>query len=214
MRRIFRALQPDRVQTSNAAYAELLRRAGIEAEVLPMFGAIPVTGVESGRAEEVTRFGMFGMLHPEWAPEPLLEKLRGLGKRLEIAHIGRIGGGETIWRAMEQRHGGEIGFKRHGEQPAEQVSQFLTEMDFGIATTPLALIGKSATAAAMLEHGLPIIVNRDDVRYAGVAVQQPEGVIAMDGDFIESLRAARKSRPRRRLAAVADQFLQCLRGMR
>jgi glycosyltransferase involved in cell wall biosynthesis len=179
-----------------------------------MFGAIPVTGVESGRAEEVTRFGMFGMLHPEWAPAPLLEKLRGLGKRLEIAHIGRIGGGEAIWRAMEQRHGREIAFKRYGEQPAERVSQFLTDMDFGIATTPLALIGKSATAAAMLEHGLPVIVNRDDVRYAGIATERPAGVIAMDGAFIESLRAARKSEPRRRLEGVADQFLRWPRRRR
>jgi len=210
MRRIFKALKPGFVHTSNAAYTALLRRAGVEAEVLPMFGAIPVTGIETRRDEGVARFGMFGTLHPEWAPEPLVERLRGLGRRLEIEHIGRIGSGESTWQAMERRHGGEIAFKCHGEQPAERVSQFLMTLDFGIATTPLALIGKSATSAAMLEHGLPVIVNRDDVRYAGIAVERPEGVIAMDGDLLEVLHAARRSPPRRRLAAAADQFLKCL----
>jgi glycosyltransferase involved in cell wall biosynthesis len=214
MRHLFTALRPGCVQTSNGVYGELLKRAGIEAGELPMFGAIPVTGFEGEPEEDVARFGMFGTLHPQWAPEPLLERLRGLGKRIEIEHIGRIGSGEAIWRAMEERYGREIGFKRHGEQPAERVSQFLMSVDFGIATTPLALIGKSATAAAMLEHGLPVIVNRDDVRYAGIATEKPEGVIAMDGDLVEALRTARKRQPQRRLEAAADQFLQCLRRTR
>jgi hypothetical protein len=214
MRRIVRALKPGCVQTSNAVYAALLKREGMEAEVLPMFGAIPVTGVEVCRKEGVMRLGMFGTLHPQWPPEPLLERLRGLGKRVEIEHIGRMGSGEEVWRAMERRYGGGIVFHRHGEQPPELVSQVLMSLDFGIATTPLALIGKSATAAAMLEHGLPVIVNRDDVRYAGIDAEKPAGVIAMDDRLAEALRAARRRPPARRLEAVADQFLQSLRRMR
>jgi hypothetical protein len=215
MRRILRALRPGRVQTSNAAYAALLGRAGFAAEVLPMFGAIPVTGAGVQREGGVLRFGMFGALHPEWPPEPLLGRLRGLGKRLEIEHIGRMANGEETWRAMERRYGGEFGFKRHGEQPAARVSQFLTEMDFGIATTPLALIGKSATVAAMLEHGLPVIVNRDDVRYAGVeGKERPEGIIAMSEGLADTLRSAARREARSRLPEVADQFLESLRRPR
>ena len=45
-----------------------------------------------------------------------------------------------------------------GEQPSEVISQFLQYADFAINTgTPLHL-GKSSTFAAMLEHGLPIVV--------------------------------------------------------
>jgi len=199
MRRIFRALRPGCVQTSNVAYATLLRRAGVEAQVLPMFGAIPVTGVEAAREEGVARFGMFGVLHPEWRIEPLLGRLRGLGKQIVIKHIGRTGTGMLP----------EI--KRHGEQPAERVSQFLMEMDFGIATTPLALIGKSATVAAMLEHGLPVIVNRDDARYAGVDIERaPEGVIVMDDRLLDALLGARRRPPHPRLPEVAEQFLESL----
>ncbi len=209
MRRVFRALKPGCVHTSNATYAALLRQAGIDVEVMPLFGSIPVTAAAAARDPGVVKFGMFGLLHPVWPPEPLLGRLRGLGRRVEIAHMGRMGDGETLWREMERQDG--LVFKRHGEQPADVVSQFLMEMDFGIATTPLALFGKSATAAAMLEHGLPVIVNRDDVRYAGVEPgAKPEGVIVMDEGLIGALEGARRREPRSRLPEVADQFLASL----
>jgi hypothetical protein len=214
LKQIVRVLKPGCVQTSNAIYAGLLKRARIEAEVLPMFGAIPVTGVEAPRQEGMVRLGMFGTLHPQWPPRPLLERLGGLGKWVAIEHIGRIGSGEGVWTDMEREFGGGMDFKRHGEQPVETVSQFLMEMDFGIATTPLALIGKSATATAMLEHGLPVILNRDDVHYAGIPAAMPEGVIAMDEQLVEIMRAARRRPPAWRLEVVADQFLQGLRRTR
>jgi hypothetical protein len=213
MRRIFRALRPRSVHTSNSAYSGVLKEAGIEAEVLPLFGSIPITGAHIEREPGVARFGMFGELHPVWPPEPLLGRLRALGKRIEIAHIGRIGNGERLWREFEQRYGGEIAFKLHGEQPAARVAQFFAEVDFGIATTPLALIGKSATATAMLEHGLPVIVNRDDVRYAG-ADPAPPGVILMDEGLVGALQHAQRREPHSRLPAVADQFLESLRRTR
>jgi len=215
MRRLFRTLRPGCVQTSNAAYAALLGKAGIKAEVLPLFGSIPVTGGEIERDAGVARFGMFGELHPEWPPEPLLGRLRGLGKRIEIVHMGRIGKGAGVWREMERRYGMEFGLKRHGEQSVSRVARFLTEMDFGIATTPLALLGKSATATAMLEHGLPVIVNRDDVRFAGIAAaENPEGVIVMDEGLTGALREAHRREPHWRLPEVTDQFLECLRKTR
>ncbi len=209
MSRLFRALRTGPVQTSNAPYATLLRREGIEAEVLPLFGSIPLTGRPAPRDEGVARFGMFGQLHPNWPPEPLLGKLRALGKRVEIEHMGRMGSGEAVWREMEGRYG--FGFRRHGEQSPARVSQFLMDMDFGIATTPLALIGKSATAAAMLEHGLPVIVNRDDVRYPGMDTPpRPDGVILMDAP----LDHPQRRQPRSRLPEVADQFLAALQSVR
>ena len=123
--------------------------------------------------------------------------------------------GEAAWRKMKQRYAREFAFKRLGQQPPERVSQFLMEMDFGIATTPLALIGKSGTATAMLEHGLPVIVNRNDVQYPGVeAGDKPEGVIVMDGDFICALQEAPRREPRSRLPEVADQFLESLIAIR
>ncbi len=211
LKRMLRALRPAAVLTSNPTYAALLAAAGIDAAVLPLFGAISITGAATARDPAVARFGMFGELHPEWPAEPLLGRLRELGKRIEIAHIGRIGRGEALWREIELRYRSEFSFKRHGEQPPARISQFLMEMDFGIATTPLALLGKSGTAAAMLEHGLPVIVNRDDVHYPGIDTRgTPEGVIAMDASLIQALHGAKRREAHSRLPAVADQFLACL----
>jgi hypothetical protein len=208
MRRVFRALQPACVQTSNAPYAALLCKAGVNAEALPLFGSIPPAGTLVKRGNGVARFGMFGELHPVWPPEPLLGALRGMGKRIEIEHIGRIGKGLELWQRLEQQYGAEFAFKRHGEQPAARISQFLMDMDFGIATTPLALLAKSGTVTAMLEHGLPVIANRNDVRFVGVeADPKPEGVIVMDAELAAQLLNAKRRPAAWRLAQVAEQFL-------
>jgi glycosyltransferase involved in cell wall biosynthesis len=211
LRRILRAMRPAIVQTSNPTYAALLAAAGIEAEVLQLFGAIPITGGAASRDPDAARFGMFGALHPEWPPEPLLGRLRELGKRIEIAHIGHIGRGEALWRELELRYRAEFSFRRHGEQPPARISQFLMDMDFGIAATPLTLLGKSGAAAAMLEHGLPVIVNRDDVQYPGIKARgMQDGVIVMDASLIQALRTAKRREPHSRLPAVAGQFLESL----
>jgi hypothetical protein len=63
----------------------------------------------------------------------------------------------------------------------------------------------------MIEHGLPVIVNRDDVHYRGIDTRgTQEGVIAMDASLIQRLRAAKRREAHSRLPAVADQFLACL----
>jgi len=215
LRRIIRALRPVSVHTSNPAYCALLNKSGIESTVLPLFGSIPITAPPAPPDSAITRLGMFGTIHPEWHPDPLLNHLRTLGKPISIEHIGRIGRGEGTWREMEQRHSAHITFKLHGEQPAPRISQFLMEIDAGIATTPLALIGKSGTAAAMLEHGLPVIVNRDDIHYPGIhPTPIPEAVIPMSENFIDALRRAHKRQPCSQLPRIADQFLASLTGSR
>jgi hypothetical protein len=40
------------------------------------------------------------------------------------------------------------------------------DLPFGLATSPLALLGKSGTVAACLDLGLPVLVTRDDWRSA------------------------------------------------
>jgi hypothetical protein len=92
------------------------------------------------------------------------------------------------------------------------VSSVLNSLDFGIATTPLALLGKSASATAMLEHGLPLIVNRDEssvpLSDSNEAVSQL--VIRLNNQFSNSLAMARRTRPSAGLARTACQFLNDL----
>jgi hypothetical protein len=44
-----------------------------------------------------------------------------------------------------------------GEQPTERISQALQTASVGLSTNPVALVEKSGTAAAMREHGLPVV---------------------------------------------------------
>ena len=201
---------------NTAAYAGLLRAHGIAASTLPLCGSSPLPPPEiPPRTRGATLvFGMFGALHPVWPAEPLFSTLRTLGKKIVIAHIGRLGAsGEPLWQKLTTDYAGAFEFRRHGEQPAEKIAEFFrAEIDFGIATTPWELIGKSATVAAMLEHGLPVIVNRDDWHTVGAMDTAPASplLIKMDGMLPEKITASVRGEPVSLLPAVAARFLRDL----
>src|ERR1043165_5259114 len=176
-----RALKPSLIHTSNSAYVALLKSCGLQASRLPLYGAVPVsTEPDSKWYRPVFRdaglditdenrdrfwiFGMFGSLHPVWPPEPLfgnLEQNAKLhGKELVIAAAGRLGPGQDLWARLAADYAGRIKFVYMGERPTRELSEFFKFIDFGISATPYDIVGKSASGAAMIEHGVPLIVNR------------------------------------------------------
>jgi glycosyltransferase involved in cell wall biosynthesis len=199
------------IHTSNFVYIQLLARRGIDAKYLPLFGNVPIAKAENltRRDENALRLGMFGSIHPEWLPDKMFVQLESLNKPIQLSHIGRIGAGESVWLDLTERFGSEVEFRRLGEQPLEKISQFFSSIDFGVATTPLSLIGKSASVAAMLDHGLPVIVNRDDVHFRGITDTGPTAdlLIPVDEMFLERLTTVKRQAPRARLPEVAAQFL-------
>lgn len=223
------------VHTSNGTYRQVLAGYGIQADVLPLFGSVPVAlcGAEPWFARELSAagcdaldgardrwwlFAFFGALHPVWPPLPLLDRLRGAGagldKRIALLSVGRLGSGERLWTEMARVHT-DIPMIRLGEQPVERISHVLQTVDFGIATTPRALIGKSATAAAMFEHGLPVIVNREDCCWEGPPTIDPREaalIIRLDDAFGDRLRCARRLPAASRLHVVADHFMDAING--
>lgn len=214
--RLVRDLAPKRVQTSNPAYRHLLSGIGVAADVLPLFGNIPIIDAAQGHRAEGWHFIMFGAVPPKWPAEPLLPLLLASGKNISITHVGRIGAGQAVWDEMVRCYGDRIRFKRAGEQPAERVSQLLKEADFGVATVPWALVGKSGSVAAMIEHGLPVVVNRDDVRIPGFVEQGPPEpqLLRMGVDLVARLEGVKQGLRGSRLPAIADQFLAQINGAR
>jgi len=211
--RVVKALDTRVVHANTAAYTMLLKASGIAASTLPLFGSIPQPPGEMAArvGGETLVFGLFGTLHPVWPPEPLFSRLIRLGKKIVVAHIGRLGeAGEPLWKRLAGDYAGAIEFKRLGEQPPEKIAEFFRrEIDFGIATTPWALIGKSATVASMLEHGLPVIVNRDDWNpemKMDAGASSPL-LIKMDDNLADRISSARRKEPASNLPAVATQFL-------
>lgn len=181
---MLKELRPNLVHTTNPAYTAVLSRDVARVGCLPLFGNIPISLPEDDNwlFEELQRvgpgmdwsrertwlFGLFGALHPVWPPEPLFTYMSEAATRYQrtiaILSIGRLGPGEELWNRLAKAYGSRFTFLQLGEQPPERISQFLSTVDFGIATSPYVLIGKSGTVTSMLEHGLPVIVNRDDVR--------------------------------------------------
>jgi hypothetical protein len=228
------------MHTSNGTYQHALAQQGVRVGTLPLFGSIPVTGGKgtdwlapllasvgcdalsgplAGRSHWWL-FVLFGTVHPVWPPQPLLDELQAAAtaarRRVALISVGRLGSGESIWAEMTAAHGSRMPMLRLGEQPAPRISELFNSVDFGIATTPMALIGKSATVAAMFDHGLPVVVNRDDCRwYTPKAADEREAalVIPVGQDLAERLRNVRRLPAAWRLPSVAARWLGEVSGI-
>ena len=97
-------------------------------------------------------FAFFGALHPIWPPEPLFSYIASAAKSsrktVVMAAIGRLGLGKTLWQRLSRDYGGAFRFLNLSERPAARISEFFQAVDFGIATSPWALIGKSGSMPA------------------------------------------------------------------
>lgn len=223
-------LKPVAVHTSNAGYAQVLDGVGVAARVLPLCGSIPIVADAAGGWLEQQllqlgskppsaaphagqwRFGFFGTLPELWSPEPLFTYIAAAAERAKrqvaVISIGRMGPGERLWRTMQSQYGQRFHFARLGERSREEVSTFLQNIDFGLATTPWQLIGKSASTAAMLDHGVPVIVSRDDVDIGADGIETGHPLLQrMDAQLPQWLIRVRPRPPRDRLAAMAAQFV-------
>ena len=220
-------LCPRLIHTSNATYIARLQSRGVVARELPLFGNIPIAAPEAPLPPEFLAAGMplaaperdgwwfalfFGILHPEWQPEPfagiLLRAAKQAGKRVCWISAGRMGAaGEALWERLRQTYGGEIRFILCGEQPAERISALLRCVDFGVAASPWNLLGKSSAAATMLDHGLCVIVPRDEGAPSGDSAPYFRCDAMLPARLAEGLP---KRAPVSRLGEICAGFLHAL----
>jgi len=178
---LLRRLHPAHLGTTNACYREVLARYGFDAQVVPLFGNVPV-GAETAETwlyEALAQqgaigpdfdrrrswlFGMFGLIDPSWPATAMFARLADIARRADrrIVVVSAGSAGADAAPVFERAKAAlpEVSFALLGRQPAEQISQFLNTVDFGLSSYPYALLGKSGAVAAMLEHGLPVIVGR------------------------------------------------------
>jgi hypothetical protein len=217
---LVRAMQswaPRVVHTSNPTYRELLRRAGIAAQLLPLPGNIPiVAGHDSASARtwllrrigladadrQLLLAGVFGSIHGAFAEAQWLAPLREAcvagGRRLVLVQLGRAGPrGASLWQEVRAAAGAGVRLAELGELPADEVSIALQGLDLGVATTPWGLIGKSGSVASMLEHGLPVCVPCDDVQLLVGDTPEPLASPLLqrcDDSFLALVRGGRLAR--------------------
>ena len=237
--RLVKHLQPIVLHTSNLAYVAMLQQLGISASRLPMFGAIPIAekngdnwlfpklqklglDIKTENRNQFWLFGFFGTLHPTWPAEPLFTYLNQAGiqhqRRIAFISVGRLGTGEMLWESLSNNYSSQFVFLRLGEQLPNKISEVLNSIDFGITPTPYLLTGKSGTIAALLEHGLPVIVNDNGFQFASCPMLTHSGektLHLMDSSLPNQIShyVVNRKPAQSRLQCVAIQFLEDLSNL-
>jgi hypothetical protein len=239
IRRLLCQLKPARVHTQARPHQQLLHLLGMQAANLPLFGNIRIQpdGAEEGRRLIFSDLqeadpgpgdgsawhigGLFGVIHPEWRPEPFfkpwLQAAEKSGRQPLLVLIGRSGRSTEHLQALLQPYLPRLQVRRLGPLPDPVVSQVLQALDFGLATTPWQLREKSGSLAALRDHGLPIVLTRDDWRPRGVSAD-PEAPEADPGCFLAQadrpipFQKLKRRPPADTLPQVAARFLADLQG--
>jgi hypothetical protein len=222
-------LQPSKVYTTNGLYRRMLEAYDIATSLLPHPGNVPVQesragwlpealvqgGVELGPGglSDVYMIGLFGSLYDNLELPRLLPIFdtvaRRKGKRPLIASIG-IMGDRPEWRHWKSVYGEQYGLVDLGPDTTLRISQFINSLDLAVATTSLPQVGKSGTAAAFLEHGIPVLVPTEYPYFRhwreSMMNEFPANCFRLTADISDRLCAAERVPPQPRLPALADKL--------
>ena len=171
--------KPTWITSSNSAAIDRLKNAGVQVNFLYLFGNIPYSSTSKvASAGQNLKIAFFGTLYADFPYEKLDEFFSVLSKtsakKLEIILIGRqrenAGTEKVLFICKKEGYSVE----RTGKLSTKLISEQLQECSLGVSTTPYDVIGKSGATAAMLEHGLPVLVNDDgDTPQQNLIVHDP-----------------------------------------
>ena len=225
IKRLISHINPAIIHTQSLLYQLQLVGLGYDSFYLPLFSNIPrymqsnshdSLPAESNSFQETKNIYLvvFGSIHPgapivELAHDALLYS-RENGKVISLVMIGRCGNELKHWTEVWAQVG--LPMQILGEQPPEVISRILTEASLGVSTTPAALIGKSGTVAAMLEHGLPVLSVSQPWRTGKLsALKIPEWVyVYSPGNFAKYLKPKPSVAPINNVSNIAQQLASSL----
>jgi hypothetical protein len=158
IKKIVRNIKPQSVNTQNKLYQFFLQYNNISAEVLPIFGNIPVTGVKK-EVVAFRQFVLFGFIY-SGAPfsdfvDDLMTTSNKFDKPIKFIFIGNNGPEINKYKTILENY--NICYQVLGRQPESVISQILIDSDIGISTTPYFQSEKSGVYAAYKEHQINII---------------------------------------------------------
>ena len=218
--RLFSKLQPRIFHVSNHGYQSILSSFGIETRILPLFSNIPFTLNISpvNHLPGQWTFVFFGSINRDWKPEPLLGQIEiarishGI-ESCQFISVGNLGDyGTQLWDSLHALNYSSFSYTRLGELSSDLVSEQLQHADFGIAVMPSLLVGKSGSVAAMLSHGLPVIISRlsRNCDLWHQSLKHTGHYILLDSSFTKSLVSACKYTPVNTLETTTLQFMNDL----
>jgi hypothetical protein len=223
-----RKLEPVIVHTQCQPYRWSLERLGVETKLLPLFGNITIEpgdgwGLIQGKATEPSGAlesrenwflaGIFGSIHPEWVQAfdaaALHKFCKQTGRRLALVLLGSNHLSPSDEKSLEEKMAPYGSIWRLGRLSSEDVSKILGELDLGLPATPPALIEKSGTAVAMQEHGLPLLLYRDDWKINHMPAPDLSAFNALSANtpnLPEHLSKLQKNTPASRISTISTQF--------
>ena len=167
---LFMYINPKVLHVSNNYCKVLLREHRIKAKLLPIFSNIPCLYPRPNISSSLSSwsFIFFGTFSKNWPYEDFFSRIESLRSISGISHckfylVGNCGDfAKSLWRNFNLKSKtlySSFSFISTGSLSVEKISKLMSQADFGVSTTPLHLIEKSGSVAAMILHGLPIIVN-------------------------------------------------------
>ena len=220
---LLKKLSPAVLHTQTRLYQSHLERLGYKAEHLSLFGNIPVVRKTKPASfdEDVSDtnkdkiwFVLFGGIHPGAPVEKFSKAISGYARNKEVqvllTIIGRCGKEQEHWAKIWASFG--LSVEVLGEQSPAIISQVLRYGSVGISTTPLSLTEKSGAAAAMREHGLPVLnISRQWHPKGFPDLEHPSWVFEYSEENFESCLTAKPIKsPENNLTQVSHQLINSL----
>ncbi|NEN22239.1 glycosyltransferase family 4 protein [Cryomorpha ignava] len=156
-------LKPEIIDTSTHQYQSCLSAIGLKSQILGLFGNIPILKTGEHKSDDGISRGVYFGASPNFENmnafvEPIRRFLEETNEKLEITLCGQSGEKGKRFAALLRARVGSNSFtvQEKGRMSSEDLSKLFLHMDFGIARIPPQLLGKSGSAIALLEHGLPL----------------------------------------------------------
>lgn len=175
------SVSPVKSWTSNLIYQRALSRAGIHCELLPLVNPIPVTSgllatdelplikrqnmrrTETGRLENWILAPF--QVPANWKPTRIVALLKEVYKQRSqkavVLAVGGQGAGIETWQMMIDDNPDLAEWVVLGRQPEAAISSLASHCEYGLALSPMSLLGKSGSCAMLVEHGMKVIACHD-----------------------------------------------------
>lgn len=212
-------LNPRVAHTSNIVYRNKLSSIGLQSKVLPLFSHIDFYRLVNprNRVQTIWNFIFFGSIHEDWNYSYLFTMIETarVAHNIESCNFNLIGNagdyGIKLWISLSESSSSYFNFNYFGQLPEINISHHLQTADFGITTTPAHLIEKSSSVAAMLSHGLPVIIPRlsPDSKYNSTLKCNPRFLL-LDKDFVEKIAVSKHFPRSNSLRYSATTFIDSL----
>ena len=208
IRSLLLKVKPSVIHTQTLLYQKLLDKLGFKAQLLPLFGNIPVVESQLDKTTNEISLVVFGLIH-SGAPihsfaREAAEYSRNNNVNIKLTFIGRCGAEQERWAEIWRSESLELDIM--AEQSAEKISAILSNSSMGISATALAVIEKSGTFAAMHDHKLAVISVSKPWNPIGITgLKTQDGIVEYSiGNFESCIKADLKSNPLSLTKIVAD----------